>query len=64
MENQSLSYVRIIELNAKKITLNHEIKNLKPKAVRELRAMGYSFDKIVTMLSIGKINAIKYSKGK
>ena len=41
-----------------------EIKSLKKKAVKELRAMGYSYDRIVNMLAIGKITAIKYSKGK
>lgn len=64
MKNQSQSYVRIIELNAEKIKLDKKIEKLKPKAVKELRAMGYSFDKIVRMLNIGKITAIKILKNK
>lgn len=56
------NYEQIIDLKAEKIKIDMKIKNLKPKAVKELREMGYSFDKIVNILGIAKINAIKYSK--
>jgi len=56
------NYEQIIELKAEKIKIDMKIKNLKPTAVKELRKMGYSFDKIINILGIGKLNAIKYSK--
>lgn len=44
--------------------LNLEINSLKERAVKELRKMGYSHDKICGILSMGKVNSIKFAKRK
>lgn len=62
MKNDPASYEQIITLNSEKMKIDIKIRDLKPKAVKELRLMGYSYDRIVRMLNIGKVNAIRWSK--
>ena len=61
MEEQE-AWKQIIEKQSKMLILKREIDVLKKKAVKELRELGYSHDKICGILGIGKINSIKYSK--
>ena len=56
------SYERILEITGKMLKLQSEINKLKPKAVKELREIGYSYDMIISILHSGKVTAIKYEK--
>lgn len=57
------AYEEIIVLQAKHLQLQDKINSLKPQAVKELKKMGYSYDKICSVLSIGKINVMEIIKG-
>lgn len=57
------AYDEIIQIAGKMRLLTKRLKVLKPKAVKELRKLEYSYDDIVKILGVGKINAIKWSKG-
>jgi 4-aminobutyrate aminotransferase-like enzyme len=56
------AYQEIIEIAGKMRLLDRRLKKLKPKAVKELRRLEYSYDDIIKILGIGKISAIKWAK--
>ena len=56
------AWKQIIEKKGKIEKLNREINSLKENAVKELRKMGYSHDKICGILGIGKVNSVKFAK--
>lgn len=56
------AWEKIIRLRAEREILYKKIHNLQPKAVPELRAMGYSYDQVVAILGVGKGTAIKIMK--
>lgn len=57
------AYEKIIVLQAKHLCIQDEINDLKPQAVKELKELGYSYDKICAILSMGKINVLEIVKG-
>lgn len=56
------AWTKIVEKKGQISQLRKEINLLKQKAVLELRRLGCSHDEICRILSIGKINSIKFSK--
>ncbi len=52
-------YEEIIKLNSELLKLMDKINELKPEAIKELYKMGYSMDRISTILYVGKINVLK-----
>jgi SOS response regulatory protein OraA/RecX len=48
------TYLKVMELEAKKRLLEDQLNKLKPKAVRELYSKGYSYDQIEGMLRTAK----------
>ena len=56
------AWQRIIVIKGKRAELQREIDALKPQAVRELRALGFSFDNIARTLMVGKVTAIRMFK--
>jgi len=64
MMKKQEAWKQVIEKKSQKLILDREIELLKKRAVKELRYLGYSHDRICSILGIGKINSIKYSKKK
>jgi len=62
MKIEKEAWKQIIEKKSQILILNREIESLKNNAVKELRKLGYSHDRICGILGIGKINSIKYAK--
>ena len=60
--NKEEAWKQIIGKKSQMLILKKEIDMLKGKAVRELRDLGFSHDKICGILGIGKMNSIKFSK--
>lgn len=58
-KEKEANYEKIIRLNSEALKLMKRINELKPQAIKELYAMGYSMDKIALMLAVGKINVLK-----
>jgi len=52
-------YERIMKLRIKRASLNSEIEKLNPKAVKELRKQGLSFQTIASALMMGKKTVVK-----
>ena len=61
---QEKAYIKVSKLRMEIEVKKAEVKNLLPKAIKELRSEGFSYDKIVKILDIGKITAIKLTKTK
>lgn len=51
----------LLEINGKILNLQSQAEKLKPLAVRELRFLGYSYDRIASITGVGKTNCIKYA---
>lgn len=56
------AYKKIIELKGSIFRVGREVEKLKPKAVIELRNLGYSHDDIAKVIGIGKITSIALAK--
>lgn len=56
------AYLVIAKLRTEIETLWRKVEQLKPQAVRELKAEGFTYDDITRILKIGKITAIKIIK--
>jgi hypothetical protein len=53
------AWAQVAKLRMERDILLQKIEVLKPQAVKELREMGVSYDKICLVLEMGKITAIK-----
>ena len=58
MDERKKSYEKIIELNAEINRIKMQMSPLKEKAVIELYQMGYSMDRIASILFIAKVDVL------
>jgi len=56
------AWKRIIVLKGEQSRIRREIERLKPLAVKEMRALGFSYDEITRSLLVGKVTAIRMFK--
>lgn len=55
-------WAQVAKMRMERDILLQKIEVLKPQAVKELREMGVSYDKICLVLEMGKVTAIKKMK--
>jgi len=63
-EKRKIAWQRIVEIKGERNRLANEINILLPKAIKEMRKLGYGYDDISKTLGTGKITAIAFGSGK
>jgi transposase len=53
------AWIELIKVNGQMLRLEKKSKELKRKAIIEMRELGYSYDNIAKILHTGKVTAIK-----
>lgn len=52
-------YLKVVHLQIKRKIIDEQLAKLRPRAARELRRQGLSYDSIASALNMGKVNVLQ-----